>query len=428
VTDKENQTMTWDISLISLNKDPLTIPGHPEHEGEENYIKELSRYLGGIGLKIDVYSRRENTQQPNLEEYSRGTRVVRIPIGPPQRIQEVKTIPFLKEIAEWIPSLQIQNGMHYDLVHSYSYASGPVGVHLKNLWGIPLVHTFHSLSIVEEELLGSSKQSPEIRRKIEKLICSNADRIIAKSSQEKTDLMDLYRVDPEIISVVPSGVNLSFFQPLSQSESRQEIAFPDDIFLITFVGELNEQSGLDVLLNAIHLADKPGIQAVIVGGPPSNKSFLNRSDLSQEPYKKYVEMIDEFGLDKQITFTGGKPINQLAKYFSAGDITVVPPQYDPYGLIAKEALSCGTGVIASRVGGLIAAVQENHVGSLFEPGNAEQLAEKIKIFYDQPKITKEMRDNARLFAEENFSWKSVAIGVSTVYEEMLAEPNENPET
>ena len=173
------------------------------------------------------------------------------------------------------------------------------------------------------------------------------------------------------------------------------------------------------MLKAIHLIDNPVIQAVIVGGPPSEKPFLSRAELSQEPFNKYIIMIDEYGLEKQITFTGSKPPDQLVKYYSAGDVTVVPSYYEPMGMTAIEALACGSSVIASRIGGLINTVQENRVGALIEPRNADQLAEKIKIFYDQPKINEELRKNARPYAEEHFNWKSIAKSVGDIYQEVL---------
>ena len=132
--------MSWEISLISLQSDPLAPPGSPHYGGINVYVKELSRYLGAFGLKIDVYSRWENDQQPGHEDYSRGTRVIRIPIGPPEEIQKEKIIRHLKDIAAWIPSYQIKQGLHYSLVHSHYYLSGVVGIHMKDTWGIPLVH------------------------------------------------------------------------------------------------------------------------------------------------------------------------------------------------------------------------------------------------------------------------------------------------
>ena len=415
--------MPWEISFLSLHGDPLALSDTLQHGGHTVCINDLARYLGALGLKIDVYSRQENEGHPSQEEYSRGTRVIRIPIGPSREIPAKDAIRYLKEIAAWIPSYQIKHGLHYQLVHSHHYLSGPVGIHLKNLWGIPFVHTFHSLSVVEEELLGPGNRSSEIRYKFEKLICSNADRIIAANDQEKLDLVELYQVDPENISIIPCGVNLDVFQSLPQRESRQEIAFPDDVFLITYVGGLERSKGLDTLLKAMQLIDNPVIQAVIVGGPPSDKPFLSRADLSREPFQQYITMVDEYGLEKQVTFTGGKPQEELPIYYSAGDITVVPSYYEPSGLTAIEALACGSSVIASRISGLMSIVQENRVGALFKPGSAEQLAEKIKIFYDQPQVNTELRKNTRPYIEENFSWQPIAKALAGVYEELLGNSN-----
>ncbi|MCD6424837.1 MAG: glycosyltransferase [Anaerolineales bacterium] len=417
--------MSWDVSFISLHGDPLAELGGPHHGGQNVYVKELSRYLGAFGLTVDVYSRWENEQQPDQEKYSRGTRVIRIPIGPPQEIQKEELIKFLRDIADWIPSYQIQQGLKYNLVHSHYYLSGAIGLHLKNTWGIPLVHTFHSLGVIKEQALGLGDPSPNARVEIEKRLCQSADRIIATNPQERDDLVQLYHTDPEKITIIPCGVNLDLFQPLSQEESKKEIAFSTDDFLITYVGRLENRKGIDTLLEAIHLVDNPSIQLVIVGGTPTDKPFLSWAELSEEPYKKYMAMIDEYGIEKQVTFTGGKSQDQLSRYYSAADITVIPSHYEPFGMTAIEAMACGSSVIASRVGGLKSTVKENKVGALFEPRDASQLAEKIRIVFDQPSMNAEFRKNARPYVEENFSWKSVAKSVTGVYQELILKGQES---
>ncbi len=411
--------MSWDVSFISLHGDPLAALGGPQHGGQNVYVKELSRYLGAFGLTVDVYSRWENDQQSEQEKYSRGTRVIRIPVGPPQVIQKEELINILREIAAWIPSFQIQHGLKYHLVHSHYYLSGAIGLHLKNTWGIPLVHTFHSLGMIKEEALGVRDYSPDSRLEIEKRLCQSADRIIATNPQERDDLIELYHTDPEKITVIPCGVNLDLFQPLSQEESKKEIAFSTDDFLITYVGRLEERKGIDTLLEAISLVDNPSIQVVIVGGPPTDKPFLSWAELSEEPYQKYMAKIDEYGIEKQVTFTGGKNQDQLSRYYSAADVTIIPSYYEPFGMTAIEAMACGSSVIASRVGGLKSTVKENKVGTLFEPRNATQLAEKIKIVFDQPLMNAEMKRNTRPYVEENFSWKTVAKSIAIVYQDLL---------
>jgi D-inositol-3-phosphate glycosyltransferase len=411
--------MSWEISFISLHGDPLARLGGPHHGGQNVYVKELSRYLGALGLNIDVYSRWENSEQPALEKYSRGAQVIRIPVGPPEPVQKDRILGMLKEIATWIPDYQIKSGRKYQLIHSHYYLSGAIGIHLKNVWGTPLVHTFHSLGAVKGEALGYQDLSPDVRIEIETKICQFADRIIATNPQEVEDLIEFYQADPTKITVIPCGVNLDLFRPLPQDESRNEIAFPLDCFLITYVGRLEERKGIDTLLQAIHLVDDPRIQVVIVGGAPSGKPFLSRKELAKEPYKKYCAMIDELGIEKQVTFTGGKPQEELTKYYSAADVTVVPSYYEPFGMTAIEAMACGSSVIASWVGGLKSTVIENKVGTFFQPRSADQLAEKLKIILDQPAMKAELRKNTRPYVEENFSWRAVSRSVAGLYQEML---------
>lgn len=412
--------MSRAISFISVHGDPLAPLGGPSHGGQNVYVKELSRHLGAYGLEIDVYSRWEEDKQPSPESFSRGTRVIRIPVGPPEDIPKEKLIGLLKDIANWIPTYQVQHGLHYDLVHSHYYLSGAVGIHLKNTWGVPLVHTFHSLGAVKSASLGDKDPSPDARIQIERKICQEADCIIATCLQEQTDLIDIYKADPAKITIIPCGVNLKLFQPLPQLESKKEIAFSPDNFLITYVGRLEERKGIGTLLEAIALVDNPLIQAVIVGGPVSDKPFLSWNELRKAPFKGYAELIDELGIANQITFTGGKPQEELAKYYSAADVTVVPSFYEPFGLTAIEAMACGSSVIASRVGGLKTSVVENEVGALFEPKNPQQLAEKIKILFDQPTQNTELKSNARPYVERNFSWKSISKEVSEVYQKLLS--------
>jgi glycosyltransferase involved in cell wall biosynthesis len=407
------------ISFISIDRDPLGSSDGYQSGGQSPFVKELSSNLGDLGQDIHVYTRKDNDLLPDQEELSHGAKVLRVPIGPGRVVPEKRFIQYLKDIATWIPTFQIQHGLHYDLVHTHSYLSGPVGIHLKDTWGIPFIHSFYSLGLSEEELPGSSDPGSNTRHKIEKMICTQADRIIAMSDQDRIDLIEIYQANPEIVSVAPCGVNLETFQPLPQSDSRKEIAFTNDVFLITYVGELSEGQGLDTLLDAIYLLDNPDLQAVIVGGPPSEKPFLSRTELAQEPFLKYLNMIDDFGIERQITFTGSKPHNHLATYYSAGDISVVPSLYEPIGMGAMEALSCGSSVIASRTGGLISVVQENQVGALFEPGNSTQLAEKINLLYNQPKVNEELRKNARPYAEEHFTWKAAANTIAAVYQDVL---------
>jgi len=413
--------MSWEIAFLSIHGDPLAPLGGPHHGGQNVYVKELSRYLGALGLRVDVYSRWESENQQLERKYSRGTRVIRIPIGPAEILPKEQTLSLLPDIASWILRYQTKQGRSYRLLHSHYYFSGAAAIHLKSTRGIPLVHTFHSLGAIKEQTLGNHDPSPSTRVAIERRICQAADRIIATNPQEKIDLIEHYQAHPDKIAVIPCGVNLSLFQPRDQIEAKKAIGYTAEDFLITYVGRLEERKGIDTLLEAVSLINDPGIQVVIVGGPPASKPFLSWRDLEEAPFHTYQQLIEKLGLENRVTFTGGKPQKVLPGYYSAADATVVPSYYEPFGLTAVEALACGSSVIASRVGGLKSTIKEGKVGALFAPRSAAELAEKIKIYRDSPDMVAEYRRAARPYVEENFSWKVVTRQVANLYGSLLEE-------
>ena len=413
--------MARKIAHVSIHGDPLAPLGGAHHGGQNVYVKELTRHLGALGLDVDVYSRWEDQDSAVQEVFSRGARVIRPRVGPPREIPKEKTVDFLPELAVWITEYASQQDAVPELIHSHYYFSGAVAMHLKREWGIPLIHNNHSLGAVKQQAMGSGDLSPDLRKEIERKIFRTADRLIATAPHEKEELVDIYGADPSKIAVIPPGVNLDLFSPVPQLRAKNEIGYTSRDFLITFVGRIEERKGLDTLLRAVHMAEDESIQVVIVGGPPSEKSFLSWKELGETPYLPYRNLVEEYGLENQVTFTGGKPQNQLSTYYSAGDVTVIPSYYEPFGLTALEALACGCSVIGSRVGGLTHTIKPNRVGLLFEPRDAGQLASRILALKDQPGLNQTFRENARPYVEEHYSWRSVTRRVARMYLELLEE-------
>lgn len=231
--------------------------------------------------------------------------------------------------------------------------------------------------------------------------------------------MDIYSANPIKIAVIPPGVNLDLFSPLPQLSAKTEIGYTSRDFLITFVGRIEERNGLDTQLRAVHLADEDNIQVEIVGEPPPEKSFLSWKELGEQLYLPYRNLVEEYGQENQVIFTGGKPQNQLSTYYSAGDVTVIPSYYEPFGLTALEALACCCSVIGSRVGGLTHTIKANRGCLLFEPRDAGQLASQILALKDQPELNQTYRENAQPYIEEHYSWRSVTRRIARMYLEVL---------
>jgi len=413
--------MAMKIAHLSIHGDPLAPLGGPHHGGQNVYVKELSRHLGALGLNVEVFSRWETEEWPAQEAISRNARVVRSRIGPPEIIPKEETIRYLSQIAAWIDDYQEREENPFLLAHSHYYFSGAVGVHLKKHWNVPLIHNNHSLGAVKEQALGDRDPSPGIRSEIENKVFQEADRVIATAPHEKEELVKLYGMNPARITVIPPGVNLEIFTPQPHQPAKNAIGYTQDHFLITYVGRIEERKGIDTLLKALYLIDDERFQLVIVGGPPHDQTFLTWAELGRDPYLPYRDLVEEYGLEGQVTFTGGKPQTKLAVYYSAGDVTVIPSYYEPFGLTALEALACGCPVIGSRVGGLAHTVREDEVGYLFEPRSARALAEKIRNLHGQPDLQENFRSRARPYVEEHYSWQSVTRRMVDVYQEVLEE-------
>ncbi len=417
---------TLPIAFISIHGDPLAPLGGPSHGGQNVYVRELSHHLGTYGFRVDVFSRWESPDQPPTEAIGPTAQVIRVQVGPPQYLPKEQTILFLPELVQWIARSWEERRADYRLVHGHYYFSGAVAMALRAQKSVPFVQTFHSLGLVKRRALGQQDPSPTQRLEIERRIVREADRIIATTPQEKQDLMTAYAADAERIRVIPCGVNLDLFRPLPRQEARMYINLPEELFLVTFVGRLERRKGIDTLLEAMGLllTERPDLplHAVIVGGRPKG-SDDKQPEMEREETaecQRLQALLIHYNLVDRVTFTGGLPQNVLRYYYSAGDVTVIPSYYEPFGMTALEALACGSSVIASRVGGLKTTVLEGRVGLQFEPQNAQDLAEKLLYLMEHPEVNARFRRNARPYVERHYSWPSIAERVAAVYRELLS--------
>jgi glycosyltransferase involved in cell wall biosynthesis len=418
------------VAFVSIHGDPLAALGGIHHGGQNAYVKELSRHLDPWGFQVDVFSRWESPHQPASEEIGPGARVVRVQVGPPCYLPKEETIRFLPQLAEWIARFRAENGADYQLIHGHYYFSGAVALRLRQLWQVPFVETFHSLGLVKRQALGQQDRSPTRRLEIERQIAQGAERIISTAPQEKHDLVTSYGAHPSRIRVIPCGVNLDLFRPLPCGEARLHTSIPADRFLLTFVGRLEKRKGVDTLLEAMGmlLAEQPHLplHAIIVGGQPKSQEGAQMPEQEAQEHRRFQEIMARYAIADRVTFTGGLPQDLLYYYYSAGDVTVIPSYYEPFGMTAVEALACGSSVIASRVGGLKTTVVEGQVGLQFEPRNARDLAQKIAYLIEHPQVNARFRRNARPYVERHYGWRSIAERAAGVYRKVLDEHREAP--
>jgi D-inositol-3-phosphate glycosyltransferase len=313
------------------------------------------------------------------------------------------------EFEEGVVSFAEREGITYDIVHSHYWLSGLVGERLKAQWQVPHVTMFHTLGEIKSRSR-ITEWEPDERIRSEHEIARKADRIIAAGRDEQELLVRLYGASAEAVSVVPCGVNLDLFQPITRKEARAQLGLADDDRILLFVGRVEPLKGIDILLGAAaQLEGEHDCSVLIIGGD-------NSADRGEMAHLR--RLTSALGMDGRVSFLGAVDHERLPLFYSAADVCVVPSFYESFGLVALEAMACGTPVVASRVGGLASTVRDGVTGYLIPWRCPEPFAERIELLLGNEQLRRAFGQSARE-AVERFRWANVAEAVISIYRELI---------
>lgn len=240
----------------------------------------------------------------------------------------------------------------------------------------------------------------------EKQIARAADSIIVWTEDERQTVAEYCNTDPEKISVIPPGVDLSHFRPMSKQEARSHLGYGEEKNIL-FVGRLEPLKGVDRLINAVaSLENAATINLTVVGG----------DDNSTEKARLQA-VASRMKLNSQVNFVGAIDQSELPIYYNAADVCVMPSYYESFGLAALEAAACGTPVVASEVGGLPAIVQDGETGYLVPVKRADVMAEKLCHLLSDDLARHRMGTAARNHAE-TLSWDQSAEKLYSRFREL----------
>jgi D-inositol-3-phosphate glycosyltransferase len=409
------------IAFISEHDDPLAAPGGVGKGGQNIYVREVAQRLAAHGWCVDVFTRQESIDVPAVQEFGPGARVIRIQAGP------VAYVP-KEELAQYLPEFlsNLLTGYAtctpYQLVHGHYYLSGMLALELQRQLGMPFVQTFHSLGALKRRALGARDGSPPARIDLERQVAAYADCIVATSPQERDDLIELYGAPPQKIKIVPCGVDLQRFRLTNQARARRQWGLPDDTFLMTFVGRIEAQKGIEVLLQAAAQlrALAPGLRfhVAIVGGT-ARQRLANGWGLTDDRYALELEALARaLDLTDHVTWTGALPHEALSAIYSAADVVVIPSHYESFGMTALEALACGACVVASRTGGLRTTLDEGRAGVLFTPGAPGELAAELARLAADTVLRASFQRGARTYVAGTYGWDRITAQLAAIYREM----------
>jgi len=259
------------------------------------------------------------------------------------------------------------------------------------------------------------KKEPMKRLAVEGQIMDFADWVVAPSPWEKEQMISYHQAQPEKIKVIPCGVDLQLFKPLRSLKAKKFLGLLEKKFIL-FVGRIDAIKGIDVLIRAIHhLTCKPfrsnqELGLIIVGGEMDVDPQMENQEM-----QRLRKMVARMKLPDRVAFWGSQRQDLLPYFYSAAEALVLPSRYESFGMVALEAMACGTPVIASRVGGLQYTVEDGRTGFLIPEGDWRLLAERICEIIENPPLREKLVVAAKEKVKQ-FSWPTITKKVLSLYD------------
>ncbi len=405
------------IAMLSVHTSPLATLGGKKTGGMNVYIRALSRELGRRGIAVDVFTRRAAAEAPCVVHFAENARLVHVAVGPPTALDPLEVHPYVSAFAREVLRFAAQEGLRYDVIYSHYWLSGCVARRLRRCWGVPVVQMFHTLGAMKNRVaLNAAYAEQDVRVTTEAAIMSWADRLIAATPAERAQMLWLYRADRRKIAVVPPGVDLERFRPLPKAEARAQIGVRQEGYVLLFVGRLEPLKAVDSLLQALALLRQThpqlaeAICTLVVGGG-------GEAAPTDAETRRLMALRERLEVGQRVRFLGARSQEVLPAFYAAADALIVPSDYESFGMVALEAMACGTPVIASEIGGLAFLVRHGVNGFHVPTRDPSALAQRIACMLQNPTRRAELGRAARATALE-YGWERIADRLLHVFDEV----------
>ena len=382
------------------------------------YVIELAKRLAQRDIAVDIFTRATSSSLPPIVEVEDKVLVRHIHAGPFEGLTKGELPGQLCTFAREVLRAEAAHPLGwYDAIHSHYWLSGQVGALARDRWGVPLVHSMHTMAKVKNEALAEGDSPEPLARVIgEEQVVEAADMLIANTDIEAKQLINLYDADPTRVEVVHPGVDLSVFAPRSQTDARRRLGLPVDAHVLLFAGRLQPLKAPDVLLRAVSLLldEDPSLRhrlvVPVVGGP---------SGTGLEHPEALAQLASALGLDDVVRFVPPVPQTELADWCAAATLVAVPSYNESFGLVAAEAQATGTPVVAAAVGGLPTVVRDKHSGLLVDSHLAGDWAQVLRRVLVEPGLRDRLSAGA-IAQSQLFAWERTADRTLEVYRRAAA--------
>jgi len=407
------------IAMISYHTCPLATLGGKDTGGMNVYVRELTRQLGIMGIHVDVFTRSQDDHVPHvLHELGYGNRVVHVPAGPEHPVPKDELANYIPEFVQGIKAFACEKGITYDIIHSHYWLSGIAAASLSDFWGgTPIVHMYHTLGEMKNRIARSeAEREGEYRIHGEKQVLRRADRIVVATIAELTQLRFLYKANQSKLVVIPPGVDVSHFYPIPSDEAKMYVGLKPEDRMVLFVGRIEPLKGVDTLIQAmscVQLNQERPVHLAIIGGDPA----ASPQEMSEE-MARLQKLCDDLAVGQTVVFLGKRDQDKLPYYYSAAELLVMPSHYESFGMVALEAMACGTPVVASEVGGLAYLVRDGETGFTIPDQEPEALCEKISWLLNDRQLHQTMSQHAVTYAQD-YAWEKVAKQIVELYYSLI---------
>ncbi|MFD0794072.1 glycosyltransferase family 4 protein [Mucilaginibacter litoreus] len=403
------------IAMISEHASPLADLGGVDTGGQNVYVAQLARHLAAQGYMVDVYTRKDDNKLADVVNWVPGVRVMHIKAGPVANVIKEDLLQYMDEFRKNMLKFILKERISYSLVHANFFMSALVAIGIKEELGIPFAVTFHALGHVRRIHQAEADKFPVERLAIEEMAVKKADHIIAECPQDKEDLIKYYKANESKISIVPCGFSAGEFNPMDKEAARRILGLPQDERIILQLGRMVPRKGVDNVIEALSQVNVKNkrVRLVIVGG--------ECEELEEETCPEFARLLNiarKHGIVDRVTFAGRKNRNVLKYYYSASDLFITTPWYEPFGITPLEAMACGTPVVGSNVGGIKYSVEDGETGVLVSPNNPTELANKVSELLTDEALLEQMSENAIERVNRLFTWANVAAQISNIYRKL----------
>ena len=396
--------------MISVHSSPIGRLGTLDTGGMSVYIREVSRQLGLRGHRVDIYTRADaGHASADVQMLSENVRLIPMELGPGADAPTEALLPHLARFFEALERFRSRDGRSYDVIHSHYWLSGIVGQWARKAWGCPHLTTFHTLAAVKNLVRGPDYE-PGVRLAAEHKLAAACERIVVASTRERDNLVRHCGADPSRIAVVPCGVDLDRFRPMDRAAARDRIGVGREENLILYVGRLAPEKSLDRLIHAVAtLRHVRELRLIVVGGD-------GEGDVAR---RRMIELSRSLDIGGRVTFRGRVEQLELPLFYNAADLLALPSAYESFGMVALEALACGTPVAATPVGAMEELLRGAANGRVTRDFSAASLASAIEELLRQRSAAPQRAAAVRRSVLA-YDWARVAADVRDVYRSSLA--------